>query len=234
MAASRQAGVILEHLGDAEVEQVGFALGIDQDVAGLEVAMHDEIAVRVVDGTTHFHHQLESRAGVERVPVAPGIDRCALDILQHQVGDAVVAAPAIEQSRNVRMRQRGEDLPLGFEACLGVDRDDRRVQQLDGGTLIVSPVGALGPVDGAHAAVGDVASDTPWAEPFTDAMARNGIHDVGGGRTHAAVYRVIGNAVLFEQTLDRMAQRGVPATLARDERRAGLLRQLDCSVEDLL
>jgi len=42
---------------DAEVEQFGFALGIHQNVRGLDVAMKHKVAVRVLDRTADLLKQ---------------------------------------------------------------------------------------------------------------------------------------------------------------------------------
>jgi hypothetical protein len=41
---------IKEKLANAEIEQLGHALMSNQNVAGLEVAMHDQLLVRVLHG----------------------------------------------------------------------------------------------------------------------------------------------------------------------------------------
>ena len=62
--ASRAVG--LEQLGDAEVEQLGHAVGRDEDVAGLDVAVHDEVLVRVLHGAQTSRKS--SRRLVDRQP----------------------------------------------------------------------------------------------------------------------------------------------------------------------
>ena len=48
---------VVEQFGDAEVEQFRVAIGRHQHVGGLEVAMHDEVAMRVRHRRTHLPHQ---------------------------------------------------------------------------------------------------------------------------------------------------------------------------------
>ena len=48
-------------VGDAEVEHLGLAGFIDQDVAGLEVAMNDALVVGVLHRVAHPGQQLEAR-----------------------------------------------------------------------------------------------------------------------------------------------------------------------------
>ena len=53
-AGERIVAAVGEDLGDAEVEQLGLAVAVDQDVGGLEVAMHHEAALREADGRQTF------------------------------------------------------------------------------------------------------------------------------------------------------------------------------------
>ena len=57
----RGAFVLAQQLGDAEVEQLHLALGIDQDVGRLQVAMHDQVLVRVLDRAEHLQEQPQPR-----------------------------------------------------------------------------------------------------------------------------------------------------------------------------
>ena len=49
--------LVLQQLGDAEVEQLRHAVGGDQDVRWLDVAMHDEVLMRVGHGGAHLAKQ---------------------------------------------------------------------------------------------------------------------------------------------------------------------------------
>src|SRR5687768_17712219 len=51
---------LLQQLGDAEVEQARLAVAVDQDVARLEVAVHDQPRVRMRDGTRHLQEQTQA------------------------------------------------------------------------------------------------------------------------------------------------------------------------------
>src|SRR3546814_8933053 len=62
-------------LADAEVEQVHVAVVVDQHVGRLDVAVDHQVAVRVGRGVADLQVQPHDRAGVERVRVAPAVDR---------------------------------------------------------------------------------------------------------------------------------------------------------------
>ena len=78
--------------------------------------MNDQILMRVLDGGADVDEQLESLAQVEPALVAVLIERLALDVLHDQVWLAIVRLAGIDQSRDVRMIQARENLPLGTEA----------------------------------------------------------------------------------------------------------------------
>jgi hypothetical protein len=50
------------------------------------------------------------------VAIAVGGDRQTVDVLHHEIRKLPFGRAAVEQLRDVRMTQRGEDLPLGDEA----------------------------------------------------------------------------------------------------------------------
>ncbi len=53
----------VDQLGDAEIEQLGLAAGVDQDVAGLDVAVHHQVAVGEGDRRGDRHEKLEPARG---------------------------------------------------------------------------------------------------------------------------------------------------------------------------
>ena len=82
-----------------------------------------------------------------------------VDVLHDEVGQAVVGRAAVEQARDVRVLERGEDLPLGAKrASMQLGVQPRR-HDLDRHPLRELAVGALGQVDRAHAAAADLAFD---------------------------------------------------------------------------
>jgi hypothetical protein len=59
---ARPARIGLEQFGDAEVEQLHLPLRTDDDVRGLEVAVHDHVAMGVIDGVADLQEHGEAIA----------------------------------------------------------------------------------------------------------------------------------------------------------------------------
>ena len=88
--------VAFQLLGDAEVEQLDPAFAIDQQVRGLEVAVDDQVAMRMADRVQHLHEQLHALAQVQPARVAPLVDGRAIHVLHDEVGIAVVAEATVQ------------------------------------------------------------------------------------------------------------------------------------------
>jgi hypothetical protein len=107
---------------------------------------------------------------------------------QHALVGAREARDAVDQPRDVPVLKARKNSALDRKALAHRRRNQRGVEQLDGGALLVGAVGALGQVDRAHAAVGQVGDDAPWAEKAAfeagprlfDQLVGGGADDVGG------------------------------------------------------
>jgi hypothetical protein len=77
--ARRFVGAGIEQLGDAEVEQLERAVRCDEHVRGLDVAMHDEVAMRVRHRVADVEEQREARVDVEPPRIAMREQRLAVD-----------------------------------------------------------------------------------------------------------------------------------------------------------
>ena len=105
-------------LGDAEVDHFGHRHAIvqgHQDVRGLDVAMDDALLVRVLDGVTDLHEQVEPLGGGEMFPVAVVVDADALHQFHHEVGPAILGGAGVQHTGDVRMVHQRQRLPLGLE-----------------------------------------------------------------------------------------------------------------------
>ena len=105
-------------LGDSEIEQLRHRLRRHQDVAGLQVAVHDQVLVRVLHGVADLAKQLEPRRDRQTLLVAVLVDRLAVHVLHDEVRRTLGRRTAVEEAGDVRMVQFGENLALGAEAAL--------------------------------------------------------------------------------------------------------------------
>ena len=106
----------IEELRDTEVEQLHLPVVRHQDVGRLEVPVHDEIAVRVLDGLGHHEKELQAPGERQPVSVAVAVNRFALDQLHREERAAVIRRAAVEQLGDGWMIERGEDRSLLPEA----------------------------------------------------------------------------------------------------------------------
>src|SRR3970282_1264848 len=141
----------LEELGNAKVEQLGLALGRDQDVARLEVAVYHLVPVRVLYRGTDIEEEAQPRIDRQALLIAIPIDRRAFDVLHHEIQTAVRRDAAVDQRGNVRMLEAGQGLAVLEETTPQVCVATRTAShQLDRDAPIELFVVALGPVHRAH------------------------------------------------------------------------------------
>src|SRR5574341_588886 len=86
-------------------------------------------------------------------------DRLAGDEFHHEVGQAVRLRAAVQQSRNVRMIERSQNLPLAQESVAREVRVHPALADLARDLLMEMLVVTRGFVDGAHPAASDEARD---------------------------------------------------------------------------
>jgi hypothetical protein len=153
-----------ERLGDAEVEEFRFAVGRDEDVRRLDVAVHDEIPVRVLHGVGDLDDERDALAHAEPARVAPAVDRLALDIFHREIRRVVVGDAAVVQRGDVRVRKARERFALAQEPALHVGIRELAADQLQRNAMLELPVGALGKEHAAHAAGADFAQQEVGAD----------------------------------------------------------------------
>ena len=161
----------IEQPRDAEIEQQRAALRVHQDVRGLEVAMHHQPLVCESHGIAHREEQFQNRLRRQRMLATIAVNGQAIDILHHQIGPPLRRGAAIEQPRDMRVRQGRQDLPfLGEEfKRLG---GGQAVQQLDGGALVEMPVVAFRKKYAAHTAVPQLLAQAPGSQCIAAAKLR--------------------------------------------------------------
>src|SRR5665213_1852294 len=141
-------------LGDAEVGDLYLAIARDQNVARLDVAVNDTVAMRVTEGRRDLRYQSRRMRRRERSPAAQHVgERRAVHQFHDNEVRAVVFAP-VKDRHDVRMREVRRRLGFATEA-LDEQRvgAEFRIQSFQGHRTIEK--GVLRPIDNGHTAAGD-------------------------------------------------------------------------------
>src|SRR5262249_21193466 len=99
---------------------------------------------------------------------AIGCDRLAGDEFHHKVRQAVSRRAAVEQTRNVRMIERGQNLSLAMESVAHAVRVHPPFDDFDRDLMLELLVVTIGHVDGAHPAASDQACDAVRPDTRSD------------------------------------------------------------------
>ena len=145
----RVAARLLERERDAEVGDERMP-ALQQHVLRLHVAVHDAVAVRVLERVRHLARELQGDVhGQAPLAREPRAQRLALDE-GHDVPQQPARAPRVEQREDVRVLQRRGDADL-LEEPLGADGGGELLaQHLDRDAAVVPQVARE--VHGGHAA----------------------------------------------------------------------------------
>ena len=135
---------------------------IDEDVGRLDVAMDDEVAVRIGDRVADFEKQPQPRGEIGTGAPAPGVDRLAIDIFDRHERPPVGGNAAVDQAREARMIEPGKQLALPLEKSFAFGGLD--AQQLERHPLLEPAGRAVAEIDLAHAAATDQALDRERAD----------------------------------------------------------------------
>ncbi len=127
--------------------------------------MHDEVPVREGDGVADLAE--ESDAVGDRQPRRSRVfvDVRAVHELHHEVGEPVRRRAAVEESRDVRVREAREDLALGAEAGEDELAVHAAADELDRDAAFVLGIGPRREVNRAHAAAPDLPLERVRPEP---------------------------------------------------------------------
>ena len=143
---------VVQKFCNAEIQQFGYAGRRHQNIRGLQVPMHDEVLVGVMDGGAHGLKQPEPGGNIQAVGVAEGVDGDAIDVFHDDVHGAVRQSAAVQEMRDVRMIELSEDLALDPEPRLDSSRQRPAVNDFDGYLLLELRVRPLGKENLPHAA----------------------------------------------------------------------------------
>src|SRR5262249_33364067 len=103
---------VIENFRNSKVEKLGNSFFGYEDVAGFDVAVNDEVLVRVLYGGTDLAKELKPAADRKFVGIAIGINGGAGNKFHDEEGSAVAGGSAIEKTSDVWMVEAGQDLTL--------------------------------------------------------------------------------------------------------------------------
>src|SRR5450432_1167074 len=124
------------------------------------------VAMRERSGFANLNEQSQPLREAGFMQRAVFGDRAAFDVFHDHVQAAIFSDATVVQTRDSRMFQSRQNLPLCLKALRLAGRFS--LQQLDGDALLEFPIGANGLVNVAHAAASDQSSQTPRPEADPD------------------------------------------------------------------
>ena len=203
--------------GNAEIDQLRHALAVDDDVAGLDVAMQDQFGVGVLHRVADAAEQVQALGDAQALFVAVHVDGLAAQVFHHVVGLARGALARVEQAGDAGMIERREDFPFALEALSRVLVEAAGVQHLDRDLLLHAAVVALAQIHHAHAA----AADFPQQHEGAQARAHGRGHRRGRQRRDGRIGAVRPVSVGRQHRRQRAGNDRVGTALGGDQRLGG-------------
>ena len=163
-------GVVIEQLGDAEVEQLDLAGAVHQHIAGLQVAMNDEVLVRAGHRLADLDEQREAQIHIRPCAFAPRRQRFAFDLFQYQAQAAIRQGQGFDEAGDMRIVQ-------ALQRALFVVREVRILALVEALTQhlechLFTRGLRMRRIDFAHAAASEQAIDDVVADPVSDLPAQ--------------------------------------------------------------
>src|ERR1700730_5538815 len=109
------ASVWVEKFCDSEIKKSRHSIRGHQDVAGFEIAVHNQPLVSELHRRTDLQKKFQPLSRGQVVVVTVVVDRLAFDQFHDKVGNAFFGGAPIKEPRNVRMIEAGENLPFVLE-----------------------------------------------------------------------------------------------------------------------
>jgi hypothetical protein len=226
----RPARVVLEQLGNAEVEQLDMTVDADEHVRRLDVAVHDQVGVRVGDCLQDIEKETQARFDAERVLNAIPIDGLTIDVLENEKGLPDWRHTGVDEPRNVWMREAREDVALAAEPLFASGIHARDVQQLDRRASFKAAVASFREPHRAHSALTDERDQPIGPENLPDKRLRGGRRRRARNRVFEKA-RVVYRLMLSEQPRQVGGKRRVARADGREPRRALVGRSVERLVE---
>ena len=121
------------------------------------------------------------------------------DVFEREVGLPVGCDAGVDQARDVRVRQPGEDAAFALEACAAGEADEGQVEQLDGDAAAVAAVAAAGAPDAAHAALAEHRLERIRAQDLAGQRVVVGCCEVVGTDAFGEKVRAVAGGMIGEQ-----------------------------------
>jgi hypothetical protein len=141
---------------DPEVGEHGVAVG-KQDVLGLHVAVHEPLAVRVVERCPYVAGDAQRFVHRHAPPTDQPIAQRAIRHVGSHVVQRAVRVAGVDEGQDVRMGESCRDVDLAQEPLRAQRRRQLRRQHLQRHLAVVFPV--RGEVHGGHAALSELPLD---------------------------------------------------------------------------
>ena len=97
-------------MGDAEVEHLGLAGQIDQDVAGFKVAMNDPLVMGVLQRVAHERNKLQPRRRVQTASANVFVQGHAIDEFHGEERPALFVQPRLMDLGDSHMLEPAQNL----------------------------------------------------------------------------------------------------------------------------
>jgi hypothetical protein len=212
---------------DPEIQQARLTVRRDEDVAGFQIAMDDEVVMGELHRLAHAEEQTEAIGHGELACAAVLVDADAIDVFHDQIGQPFFGRTAVEQPRDLRVLELGQDLALAAESAEQILVAQWRGDDLDRHLLVELVVGACREIHRAHAAAADLPGDLvrPEAPPGPADGRRREL----SGRSREE--SLAGTIVCIEQRADARPHRRI-RRLPGKKGVAFAWRQLECPIEE--
>ncbi|HOX71936.1 hypothetical protein [Dokdonella sp.] len=102
---------------NSKVQQAWPSVRIDQEVCWLQVPVYHQIAMRKCHRFANGHEQAHARGNIQLASLAPDINPLPIDVLHGKPWAAIGSDTAIDQMRDVRVRESRENLSLSKETA---------------------------------------------------------------------------------------------------------------------
>ena len=130
--------------------------------------MNDVAIVRVLNRIEDGKAQMNALDGRQAVVVGVAIDASATDVLHHEIWQSIGRRAAIEERRDVGMRERGENLTFVPESADDQFGIHPAADHLDGDAALEDLVDAASQIDRTHTAAPDAGFDEVRTQRTSD------------------------------------------------------------------